>query len=177
MKYLKNGGLFLLGLLFIASCTKENILETEEKVEPIDYNMEIKIGTRSITTDAFALYCSANGKEEFRVSNNEDLLGIFEEGDFSTLESGDYIFMLRSDGEIEYALGGGFYTADVTGLDADILSITPDLEYSVASNDDATVIGTLSGEIFLIDVNGNTAFYDLDVEYTAEIIGQSPFCD
>lgn len=173
MNYFKLFGAFVIGSLLITSCSSDTF-EEEEKEQEVTYQMEVTLGTRSLSTDAFAVYCNTNGKEELRVSNNQALL----DGEWTEdLTDGDFVFVQVNDGTSEYALGGGFYSADLSGLANSILSITPDITFEVESNNGTTVDGSLSGNIFLIDIDGNTAFLPLSVDYTAEITGTSTFCN
>ena len=173
--YLKSFGLLFFACLFMASCEKDStLLETKEEV--VEPGVNMTIGTRTITTDAFALYCDENGKEGLSVSNREDLLdGTINSQDY---EEGDFLFTYVADGTGTYSTGGGFFDAETIGTSFSQFILTNLLDITIDSNDGESVVGSMEGTILALDDNLElTIELPVSVVYNATVIGTSDICD
>lgn len=164
---------FLLGL-FATSCTPDSTT-LEEVVEEVEIGMEGTIGNRSVTTDAFALFCEAsNGAIVVNLSNNIDLVS--DELDFTNVSSGDFLLFFSTVDDSEFAAGGTFLTMADDGVPIDQLVIG-DTELVLDTYTETTVSGSFSGELFVFDAEGPTGeTVPYEFTFTAEIIGESNIC-
>lgn len=174
-KILKLGLIVMSASLFIVSCSDDDSLKEEEKVETIEPSMEITVDGRSITTDAYAVYCAANGNEGLIVSNKQDLLS--SSPSILDFEEGDFRFQYFDDGTVSYTIGGVFFDAATAGLEFNTYTATTELNSEITSNDGSFVSGSMDGDLFAIDTTGAFIQLPIDIEYVAEIIGTSDLCD
>lgn len=175
--YLLKSLCFLLfaSLLFVSCEKDDSVVEEVKEEEAIETSVTITIDDRSITTDAFALYCNTDGKEGLSISNNQELLGTEINPD--NYNEGDFMFLSADDGTNAYTLGGAFFEASFTGAEFDILSLTTDLESSIDSNDGSVVTGSMEGDLLVFDAEMEPFLVPFSVTFNAEIVGVSTVCD
>lgn len=157
---------------FLASCKKENSdLVKEEVVDNITSRMKITIGSRTYETNAYATYCSANGKVALSVSNNQDLLD-------TTLLSNqfrvdDFLIYYGKSGAQVSTIGGASFTENIGGTNVVSVVFDPTATVTITEANSQYVKGSMRGAFQL--QNGSLANYS--VEYTAKVVKVSPFCD
>jgi hypothetical protein len=157
---------------FLVSCKKENSdVVKEEVVENIVSKMTIKIGSRTIETNAFATYCSANGKVFFNVSNNQVLL------DTALLSSDfrvdDFLINYGKVGTQVSTIGGASFTENIGGTNVTSVVFDPAATITITEANSQYVKGSMTGVFQLL--SGNQATYS--VQFIARVVRVSPWCN
>ncbi len=173
------GKISLLALVFViifTSCEKENVDVIEEEViEEVAPIMAITIAGTTTEFDAVAAYCSSeDGRVFLQVSNNADLLGTpVQVEDF---QIDDFLIFYVTDGSSEFTLGGAAFEDTISGTTTIGTAVILDDSAANVVIDEASteeiVIGSMAG-LFTLQ-NGEEAEYS--VEFTAEVIQESPWC-
>lgn len=164
---------FFSALLIFTSCSEDDSVVLEEEVTKTEMVIEVR-GT-TITTDAVASYCSSNGKEFIGVANKESFLD-YTQIEFGDFVPEDFVFNLVNDGENAYTLGGTVFAPEVAG-GITTFSSTPDISYTVSSNDGTTISGFMEGDFLVFDSSGGFEFVPYTVTFNALIVETSTFCD
>jgi hypothetical protein len=155
--------------LFLASCQKQNADVVKEEV--VETLMKIKIGNRTLEQNAYATYCSANGKVFFNVSNNQTLL------DTALLSSDfkvdDFLINYEKKGSEVSALGGASFTENIGGTNITSVVFDPSATIVIEEANAEFVKGSMTGSFRLL--SGGLANYS--VEFRARVIRTSPWCD
>jgi hypothetical protein len=157
---------------FLASCQKENYdVVKEEVVENIVSKMTINIGSRTIEHNAYATYCSKNGKVFFNVSNNQVLL------DTALLSSDfrvdDFLINYEKEGTQANALGGASFTENIGGTNITSVVFDPSATITITQANSQYVKGSMTGAFRLL--SGNLATYS--VQFIAKVVRVSPWCN
>ena len=161
----------LLGLILFSSCTKDNsvtIVETEEELEVV---FRMTVAGTEMESNAFAAYCETDTSSHFIIANRMENLTLplnlwdFEEGDFVFTSS------LIAGFNIPYgtlALG-----EEITGFPGLTIS-SSDAEINISTNDGQYIVGTSEGQLLSIT---DSSLYSYSMEFVAEIVQESDFCD
>lgn len=166
----------LFACLTFASCSKEDSITDTEKETEIDLSATYELNNRSITTDAYAAFCSDNGKELLNVSNNQDLLAGFPFNS-DDLQVGDFFFQYVIDGEdIAYAIGGSVFGEELGFFSVQAL-FDASSTYEISSNDGSVVSGEYSGTYLAFDDNQELFTLPYSLTFNAEIVEVAAFCD
>lgn len=168
----------LLGLMTFSSCTKEDsvtITETEEKAEEIKLSFKMTVNGTEIETDAVAAYCQNDSVEFIIVANKEANLSFPLET--QNFEIGDFTYFTSISGEAtNWSYGGQALGEDITGFPG--LSILfSDAVINIASNDGQVVAGTSQGTLVSIDQQGNLIEFPYAMDFVAEIVQESDYCE
>lgn len=167
--------LFLtIGLM--TSCSKDDLVEDDMKEEPIEIEFRMEINGKSLVTDAFAEYCSVDGVEFLSVSNKEILLDtVINSNDF---EVNDFLFLLADTDDGDFQYGGAVFDTEISGSNVTQVIFTPDVTIDIISNDGSIVDGSMEGTFLGLDDNLEpTIVLPFTVTFTADIVGESEFCE
>ncbi len=175
MKLFRYLGIVLMAGVLFTSCSKENDVTEEIKEESIETTLTIEVGNRSITTDAYALYCNLNGKEFISLSNNTELLGTEISAE---LVEDDFLFIYATDeNEVEtVAIGAGVFGESTSGIPGLNFSLA-EVDYTLDNVSESTVEGSMEGDFTVVDAEGNTVILPYSVSFNAEVVGTSDVCD
>lgn len=163
--------------LMVTSCSKEDSVVTTTEEEEIETGATYQINNRSVTFDAYASYCMDNGKEFITISNNQDLLsGIpFNFGD---LVINDYVIQYVSDPD-----GLGTFTLVGSSFGEDLGFITQQnlfnasASLTIDSNDGTTIVGSTDDNFLGFNDDGDLFTFPYSIEFVAEVVETSDFCD
>ncbi|MEM1220515.1 MAG: hypothetical protein AAGH79_16455 [Bacteroidota bacterium] len=181
----KNLTLFcLLGILgaLLVSCTKENsvtIVETVEVIENPDTSttevgFRMAIAGQELESDVFAAFCENDTLAFMLISNKVELLQFpipsweFEEGDF--------VFVNYQSITGSWSYGGQALGGDFTGL-ANLLVSFSEADINIEQNDGMFVVGNSSGNLLGFDSDNNPILIPYSMDFNAEIVQESDFCE
>ncbi len=175
-KFISKIALFaLLGLVVFSSCSKEDsvtLVETEEEL-PLQFQMTIN-GT-TVQTDAVAGYCQNDSVEFIIIANKEANLSFPLET--QNFEPDDFTYFTSISDESTWSYGGQAFGEDVTGNPGLLISFSNAI-ITIEANDGQTVVGSSEGTLYGLDDQGlPTIEYPYSMEFTAEIIQESTFCE
>lgn len=159
--------------LFLASCEKENFdVVEEEVVETIEPTMKVTIGNRSVEYDAYALYCAGeDGTVFLSVSNNQVLLDtVLLVEDFMV---DDFLIYYANDGTAASTIGGATFTENIGGTEITTVVLDGAAVITLEEANEQYVQGSMTGVFQLF----SGAEVEYSVEFTAEVVGVSPWCN
>lgn len=159
--------------LFFASCEKENFdVVEEEVVETIESVMALTMNGVTTEYDAYATYCAGDDGSVFlSVSNNQVLLDtvlLFD--DFMV---NDFLIYYGNDGVEVTTIGGATFTEDIGGTPFTSVVLDGEAVIIIEEANDQFVQGSMTGVFQLF--SGDEVNYS--VEFTAEVVEISPWCD
>lgn len=161
------------------SCEKENLdvineeVILEEEVGEFTPKMTLSISGTTTEIDAFASYCEASDGSVFlTVSNNVLLLDTLIASEEFAID--DFLIYYASDaGEgQETSLGGAVFSDTVDGNAITSVILGPG-EVSIDEANSEFVTGSMTGTFTL----GSGEVVDYSVEFSAEVVEESPWCD
>ncbi len=163
----------LFASLTIVSCSKDDsITETDKEVK---LEATFDVNNRSVTTNAYAAFCSDNGKELLNVSNNQELLKGFP-FDWDDLQTDDFFFQYVIDGDVAYATGGSVFGEDLGFLDQQSV-FDAATTYDITSNDGSVVSGMYSGNFLAFNNDMELFQFPYSLSFNAEIVEVADFCN
>jgi hypothetical protein len=159
--------------LFLTSCEKDNVdFVKKEVVDTFNPIMKVTIGNETKEYNAYATYCTNDdGLVFLNVSNNQLLLDtaiILE--DFMV---NDFLIYYTGDGTDELTIGGATFTENIGGVEFTSVVLDPAAMVTIEEANEEYVKGSMTGVFQLF--SGEEV--DYSVEFTAEVIAVSPFCD
>lgn len=165
----------LVGVLLLASCTKENSVTVIETEVPISLGFSMAVNDTTVVTEAFAAYCQNDTVEFLIIANKQENL----EFPFSTFnfEPDDFVYGLAQGDNGTWGFSGQALGSDVTGIENYLLISFSDALIEVDSNDGELVTGSAEGFLLGIDPEGNFSQYPYSMNFAAEIIQESNFCE
>jgi len=200
VKHLNKIALLLLVVLTVfSSCSKEEVApiiqpeQTEEGPASIievnkskdrfgetETGEEVKIGFRMningslLESNAVAAYCQTDSSEFIMVANKEVNLSFPMQTE--NFAEGDFVYFTSISEAATWAYGGQALGESLTGFPG--LSIFfSDATIEIESNDGQTVVGSSEGTLVGIDANGDFVEIPYSMDFVANIVQVSDFCD
>lgn len=169
--------MILFASLIVTSCSKEDSVVTTTEEEEIETGATYQINNRSVTFDAYASYCMDNGRELITISNNQAVLSSVPFS-MADLEVNDYAIQIVNDpdGLGTFSLSGAVFGDDLgLPMQQNLLNATANVD--ITSNDGTTIVGK-TDDIFLgFDQNGEIFGFQYTLDFVAEVVETSNFCD
>ena len=157
-------------------CTKDNSVTIVETVESLDLGFRMTVRGTDLETNAVAAYCQNDSIEFFIISNKEHLLEW--PANVLDFEVGDFVYYknLALGSNLDWAYGGQALGEDITGFPGILIS-SSDADISIDSNDGSIVAGSSNGTLLATDGQGNFSFFPYEMNFVAEIIAESSYCE
>ena len=165
----------LAGLFVLSSCTKKDSVDIIETEEPIELGFRMSVNGVAIDSDAYAAYCQNDSIEFFVISNKEE--NLVWPLSINNFEAGDFTYFTNiSDTGTNWGYGGQGLGEDITGFPG--LSILfSDSIIEIDSNDGEIAIGSAEGTLLGMDGQGSFVEFPYVMDFVAEIVQESSFCD
>lgn len=174
---LKNFGLLLAFVVIaMSSCTPDDSVTINETEEPIELGLKMTVNGVALQADSYAAYCETDSSQFYIIANKtENLEFPFDTQNF---EEDDYVYMLDSSGKTTtWGYGGQALGESVTGLDGILSVLFSDAVINITSHENEIVAGSASGTLYGTDGAGGWSTYPYAMEFVAEIVAQSDYCD
>ncbi|MBX2929942.1 MAG: hypothetical protein KF852_19060 [Saprospiraceae bacterium] len=159
--------------LFFASCEKENFDVVDEVVvDTVVPKMALTMNGATTEYNAYATYCAGDdGSVFFNVSNNQLLLDtLIISDDFMV---NDFLIYYANDGTEVITLGGAAFTEDLGGVEITSVVLDAEAIITIEEANSEYVQGSMSGVFRLL----SGAEVPYSVEFTAEVVDVSPWCN
>lgn len=159
--------------LFFASCEKENFDVVDEVVvDTVVPIMALTMNGATTEYNAYATYCTGDdGSVFFNVSNNQLLLDtLIISDDFMV---NDFLIYYANDGTEVITLGGAAFTEDLGGFEITSVVLDAEAIITIEEANSEYVQGSMSGVFRLF----SGAEVPYSVEFTAEVVDVSPWCN
>lgn len=169
--------MILFASLIMTSCSEEDSVTTTEQEEEIRTETTYQINNRTVTFDAHANYCMDNGKELLVISNTKSLLtGV--PFNIQDLKINDYVIQLVHDPDnlVSFILTGSVFGDDL-GFGTQQNLFTSETDLVIKSNDGSVVVGVVQGEFLGFDDDNEPFLFPFSINFAAEIVQSSDFCD
>lgn len=163
-------------LLTLSSCTKDNSVTIVEETESYQTaTLRMNINDTEIVSNAVASHCQNDSVEFIVIASKPELL----EYPFNTIdfEEGDFTYIKSITEDITWSYGGQAFGEDVIGFPG-LFILFSNAQIDIELNDGDIVIGSAEGLLLGFDAQGlPTNPFPYEMEFSAEIIQESDYCD
>jgi len=166
-------------IIILSSCTPEDDVEIIETEEPLEVGFKIVVDGTEIETDAVAAYCQNDTMEFIIIANKQENLSFPMQT--QNFEADDFVYFTSISDESSWSFGGQALGEDVTGIPDMLYIVFTNADIDIKTNDGEIVTGSSTGILLItldpLDPEGTYVEYPYSMDFVAEIVQESDFCE